>query len=46
MIQIADWIRDTLAHVGDDAALDNIAGKVREMAAGFPAPGIRIQGDE
>jgi glycine hydroxymethyltransferase len=46
MIQIADWIRETLEHVGDDGALDAIAGKVREMATSFPAPGIRVQGDE
>jgi len=46
MVQIADWIRETLEHVGDDNALDAISGKVREMAVDFPAPGIRVEGDE
>ena len=42
MRQIAAWIGRGVeaAKRGDEAALDRIAGEVREVTAGFPAPGL------
>ena len=37
---IGKWMDDAIAHAGDAAALERIAGEVREMCRGFPAPGI------
>ena len=38
MKQIADWIGQALARPDDRAALERIAGAVRELAAQYPAP--------
>jgi glycine hydroxymethyltransferase len=37
--RIADWIDQAVSAVGDEAALDKIAGEVRELLAGYPMPG-------
>jgi len=40
MRKIGKWMDDAIAHAGDAAALERIAGEVREMCQGFPCPGI------
>jgi glycine hydroxymethyltransferase len=40
MDKVADWIDQTIKHLGDDAALARIAAEVAELCAGFPAPGL------
>jgi len=40
MRRIAALFAEALDHVDDEAALDRVAGQVREMAEGFAAPGI------
>ena len=40
MVQIADWIEDTVKHIDDGDQLDRIASEVQELCAGFPAPGL------
>jgi glycine hydroxymethyltransferase len=42
MKQIAKWMEQALARVDDEAALNRIAGEVRELCSRFPAPGIAI----
>jgi glycine hydroxymethyltransferase len=42
MKAIANWIVDVIEHAGDDAAIERIAGQVREMCSKFPAPGISL----
>jgi glycine hydroxymethyltransferase len=37
---IGKWMDDAIAQRKDDAALERIAGEVREMCRKFPAPGI------
>ena len=37
---IAEWMDDAIAQRKDDAALERIAGEVREVCRKFPAPGI------
>jgi glycine hydroxymethyltransferase len=42
MVLLARWIDEAVeaAKAGDEAALERIAGEVRELASGFPVPGI------
>jgi glycine hydroxymethyltransferase len=42
MDQLAAWIDDALsaARKDDEAALDAIAGEVRDLLRGFPMPGF------
>jgi glycine hydroxymethyltransferase len=42
MPQVAAWIDDaiTAGAAGDEAALDKIAGEVRDLLAGYPMPGF------
>ena len=40
MRKIGKLMDDAITHVGDATVLDRIAGEVREMCQGFPAPGI------
>ncbi len=42
MQRLAAWMRDVVADVADEQRLDRIAGEVRELCAGFPAPGISL----
>ncbi|HKU39816.1 MAG TPA: serine hydroxymethyltransferase [Polyangiales bacterium] len=42
MKTIATWIADVIEHPADEALQDRIAGQVRELCAGFPAPGIAL----
>jgi glycine hydroxymethyltransferase len=41
MEQIATWMDDVAQHITDEARLTRIAGAVKELCAGFPAPGLR-----
>jgi glycine hydroxymethyltransferase len=42
MPQVAEWIdvSITAATAGDEAALDKIAGEVRDLLSGYPMPGF------
>jgi glycine hydroxymethyltransferase len=40
MEKLADWMNQVVGCVNDEAALARIAGEVKELCAGFPAPGI------
>ncbi len=44
MRAIAAWIDEVVqaVNVGDDQVIDKVRGQVRELTAGFPAPGIRV----
>ncbi len=42
MRQVAKWMDQAIAQVGDEAALGRIAAEVREMCQRFPAPGISV----
>jgi glycine hydroxymethyltransferase len=42
MSRIAQWMDAVLSAPEDEMKLARIAGEVRELCAGFPAPGIRI----
>jgi glycine hydroxymethyltransferase len=42
MRQIAKWMDAAVARADDAAALERIAGEVREFCRGFPAPGITV----
>jgi glycine hydroxymethyltransferase len=42
MKQIAAWMDDVLANVGDEKRLDRIAAAVAEFCRQFPAPGITV----
>jgi glycine hydroxymethyltransferase len=42
MRQIARWIDEAIARCDDHGALERIAGEVREMCSGFPAPGLTV----
>ncbi|MHB8383588.1 MAG: serine hydroxymethyltransferase [Candidatus Binataceae bacterium] len=43
MKQIGKWMDEAIAHAGDEAALNRIAGEVAEMCHHFPAPGLSIR---
>jgi glycine hydroxymethyltransferase len=40
MEKLADWMVRVVENLEDEAALDRIAAEVKELCAGFPAPGI------
>ncbi len=40
MEKLADWMNQVVGCMNDEAALARIAGEVKELCAGFPAPGI------
>jgi glycine hydroxymethyltransferase len=42
MVKLAEWIDRVVKTPGDEAMLAKIAGEVKELCAGHPAPGIRI----
>jgi glycine hydroxymethyltransferase len=41
MPQVAAWMDEAISSgaAGDEAALDKIAGEVRDLLAGYPMPG-------
>ena len=42
MKAIAGWMDRVAAHLGDEAELAKIAAEVRDVCAGFPAPGLTV----
>jgi len=40
MLKLATWMDQVVASVGDDKAIERIAGEVKEMCTSFPPPGI------
>jgi len=42
MARIAAWFSQVGEAIGNEDALDTIAGEVREFTAAFPCPGIAI----
>ncbi len=42
MERLAAWMDEVAQHPADEARLTGIAGAVRELCAGFPAPGLRV----
>src|SRR5438445_2948989 len=42
MVRLADWMEQVVRAPSDEALFAKIAGEVKEMCNGFPAPGIRI----
>ncbi len=42
MAQIAAWMDEVAQHPADEARLTRIAGAVKELCAGFPAPGLGV----
>jgi glycine hydroxymethyltransferase len=42
MLRIADWIERVSLAPGDEGSHARIAGEVRELCAGYPAPGVRL----
>jgi len=42
MAQVAAWMDEAARDVADEARLARIAGAVKELCAGFPAPGLRV----
>ena len=42
MEQLAGWMDEVAQHLTDEARLARIAGAVKELCAGFPAPGLRV----
>jgi glycine hydroxymethyltransferase len=42
MKRLAAFIDQVVAAPGDDALIARIAGEVKEMCRGFPAPGLRV----
>jgi glycine hydroxymethyltransferase len=42
MAKIASWFSRVGEAVGQEDALDKIAAEVRDVCAGFPAPGIAL----
>jgi glycine hydroxymethyltransferase len=42
MERLADWMDKACTSPGDDGLLARIAGEVRELCAGVPAPGLRL----
>ena len=43
MKRLADWMAAVVKAPEDEALLARVAGEVREMCAGFPAPGLPVQ---
>jgi glycine hydroxymethyltransferase len=42
MVKLADWMDQVVAAPEDNAKIDRIAGEVREVCKGYPAPGITV----
>ncbi len=42
MAKLAAWMDEVVQAPGDDARIARIAGEVKELCAGFPAPGLRV----
>jgi len=42
MKRLANWIDQVVSAPGDEVQIARIAGEVKEMCRGFPAPGIRV----
>jgi glycine hydroxymethyltransferase len=42
MEQLAAWMDDVAQHLTDEARLSAIATAVKELCAGFPAPGLKV----
>ena len=42
MKRLAEWMDQVVAAPADEALLARIAGEVKEMCQGFPAPGLRV----
>jgi glycine hydroxymethyltransferase len=42
MEQLAAWMDEVAQNLGDEARLTRIAGAVKGLCAGFPAPGLRV----
>ena len=42
MVKLADWMDRVVRAPDDSALLERVAGEVRELCSGFPAPGIRL----
>jgi glycine hydroxymethyltransferase len=42
MEQIANWIDAVIGKPEDEALQARVAGEVRELCAGFPAPGLPV----
>jgi glycine hydroxymethyltransferase len=42
MARVAAWMDDVAQHHADEARLTRIAAEVKELCAGFPAPGLRV----
>ncbi len=42
MLKLADWMDRVIMAPTDDALIAKVAGEVKSLCAGYPAPGIRI----
>lgn len=42
MIKLAEWIERVVEKPGDDSVEKKVAAEVRELCAGYPAPGLRV----
>ncbi len=42
MKRLAGWMADVVSNIDDVARIATIAGEVRELCAGFPAPGLPV----
>jgi glycine hydroxymethyltransferase len=42
MKRLAGWIDQVVSAPADEVLITRIAGEVKEMCRGFPAPGIRV----
>jgi glycine hydroxymethyltransferase len=42
MKRLANWIDQVVSAPGDEVQIARIAGEVKEMCRGFPAPGLRV----
>jgi len=42
MLKLAEWMDRVVANVGDAAVEKKVADEVRELCAGYPAPGVRV----
>lgn len=42
MVKLAEWIDRVVGAPGDDAAIEKVAGEVRALCDGYPAPGLTL----
>jgi glycine hydroxymethyltransferase len=42
MLKIAEWIDRVVAAPSDDALIKKVAAEVKDVCAGYPAPGLRV----